>query len=131
MVCSMTHDEAVALFDRRRAAWLREDLRAYLDCFTDDLVFGSPAHDPPLDGRAAFAALVERSSTALRPVRFDVHAVATHGDLVLAEWTIEMAARADGRRIAWRGMSTARYREKRIAVWREYWDPAALARARS
>jgi ketosteroid isomerase-like protein len=122
------HSEAVALFDRRREAWLREDLADYLDCFAEDLEFGSPLHDPPLEGRAAFAELVARSNAAMRPVRFDVHALAAHDALVLAEWTITVAARVDGRRIRWRGMSVATYRsDGRITTWREYWNPADLA----
>jgi uncharacterized protein (TIGR02246 family) len=122
----LTHAEATALFDRRRRAWLAENLAAYLDCFTDDLVFGSPVHDPPLAGREAFADLVRRSSAALRPDAFDVHALAVHDSLVLAEWTIAVVVRTDGRAVRWRGMSSAQYRGERIAVWREYWDPATL-----
>jgi hypothetical protein len=124
-----THAEATALFDRRRTAWLAEDLDAYLACFCDDLVFASPVHTPPLRGRAAFAELVRRSSASLRPLAFDVHGLAVDGELVLAEWTIEVAARSDGRRIRWRGMSVATYRDGCIATWREYWNPADLAAA--
>ncbi|HWP65726.1 MAG TPA: nuclear transport factor 2 family protein [Candidatus Limnocylindria bacterium] len=122
-----TPDEIRTLFDRRRAAWLREDLPAYLACFADDLVFASPVHDPPLVGLPAFADLVRRSSAALRPESFDVHALAVDGEQVLAEWTITVEARAGGRRIRWRGMSIATYRpDGRIATWREYWNPADL-----
>jgi uncharacterized protein (TIGR02246 family) len=125
-----THDEIRSLFDRRRAAWLREDLPAYLDCFADDLVFGSPVHDPPLVGLTKFGELVRASAASMRPVSFDVHALAVHGDQVLAEWTITVEARAGGRRIRWRGMSVATYRaDGRIATWREYWNPADLAAA--
>jgi hypothetical protein len=126
----LTHADATTLFDRRREAWLREDLDAYLDCFADDLVFASPVHVPPLAGRPAFEALVRQSSSAMRPVAFDVHALAVHGDVVLAEWSIVAAVRADGRRVAWRGMSVATYRDGRIATWREYWNPADLAAGR-
>jgi len=123
-----THDEIRTLFDRRREAWLREDLQAYLDCFADELVFASPVHDPPLVGLAAFGDLVRASAAAMRPVSFEVHALAVHGDHVLAEWTISVEARAGGRRIRWRGMSIATYRtDGRIATWREYWNPADLA----
>lgn len=123
-----TQAEAVALFDRRREAWLRGDLAAYLDCFAEDLVFGSPVHNPPLVGRAAFAELVRRSHAAMRPVGFEVHALVADGALVLAEWTITVEARSDGGRLRWRGMSVATYRpDGRIATWREYWNPADLA----
>ena len=125
-----THDDIQALFDRRREAWLREDTAAYLACFADDLVFASPVHDPPLAGLPAFADLVGRSSAAMRPIAFEVHALATHGDQALAEWTITVEARAGGQRIRWRGMSVATYRpDGRIATWREYWNPADLAAA--
>lgn len=124
--CVTTYAQATALFDRRRAAWLREDLDAYLDCFAVDLVFASPVHDPPLRGRPAFAEVVRRSNAALRPCSFDVHALAVQDDVVLAEWSIAVEARADGRRLHWRGMSVATYRDERIATWREYWNPADL-----
>jgi len=126
----LTHADATRLFDRRRQAWLGEDLAAYLDCFAEDLVFGSPVHDPPLVGRAAFADLVRRSQSMLRPRAFDVHALAVHEAQVLAEWTIVVEGRTDARAIRWRGMSTALYRDDRIAVWREYWNPADLGAVR-
>jgi len=123
-----THADIQALFDRRREAWLHEDHTAYLACFADDLVFASPVHDPPLIGLPAFAELVHRSNAAMRPITFEVHALATQGDLVLAEWTITVEARGSGQRIRWRGMSIATYRpDGRIATWREYWNPADLA----
>ena len=125
----MTIDEARGLFDRRRRAWLAADLDAYLACFAEDLVFASPVHDPPLVGRPAFEALVRRSHAALEPRRFDVHALAVDGDDVLAEWTIEGRARGGDGVVRWRGMSVARYRDGRIATWREYWNPADVGLA--
>src|SRR5207302_7088531 len=35
-------DEARAVYDRRRAAWLAEDLDAYVACFADDVVLETP-----------------------------------------------------------------------------------------
>lgn len=124
----MTH-AAAARFDRRRLAWLAEDLEAYLDCWADDMRFASPVHDPPLVGRVAYAALVRRSAAAVRPVAFDVHHLAVDGDVVLAEWTIRIADRRSGREAGWDGMSRARYRDGLIADWREYWNPADVRAA--
>jgi uncharacterized protein (TIGR02246 family) len=123
----LTHAEAAALFDRRREAWLQEDLGAYLACWAEDMTFSSPLHDPPLEGRGAYAALVEQSATHVQPLRFDVHHVAAVGDVVLAEWTSTVVQRANGAPLGWDGMSRAQYRDGLITRWREYWDPAALA----
>src|SRR5262249_59141372 len=116
--------EARVLFARRVDAWLREDMDAYLACWADDMTFGSPSHPQPLQGRAAYAALVRGSATAIRPVRFDVAHLAVQGDVVLAEWEIDAEHRATGARLCWRGMSAAGYRGGRIGWWREDWEPA-------
>ncbi len=122
----LTHAEAAALFDRRREAWLAEDLDAYLACWDDDMTFGSPMHEPPLRGRDAYAALVRGSAAMVRPIGFDVHRLAVHDDAVLAEWTITAEHRPSGATMQWRGMSAATYRDGRIVRWREYWNPADL-----
>jgi len=118
-----TYAEAVTLFERRRDAWLRSDIDAYLALFADDMTFQSPLHAEPLRGRAAFADLVRQSMQFSRPVRFDFHCIAVHGDIVLAEWTIAIERRDAGRRIEWRGMSRATIRDGLIHEWREYWNP--------
>lgn len=122
-----THADAVALFDRRRLAWLREDLDGYLALWADDMTFGSPVHPDPLRGKPAFAELVRRSNAMSKPLRFDVTHLAVQGDMVLAEWSIAIGHRETGRVIAWDGMSVARFQDGLIQEWREYWNPAALA----
>lgn len=120
-----TRDEAVALFERRRQAWLREDVDAYLALWADDMTFQSPVHPEPL-GRAAFGDLIRQSAAFSRPLRFDFDHIAVHGPMVLAEWTIAIERRDSGQRIEWRGMSIAEIRDGLIYAWREYWNPAAL-----
>ncbi len=120
-------DEAVALFERRRQAWLAEDVDAYLALWAADMTFASPVHREGMRGRAAFADLVRRSLAAVRPIRFDVAHLAAVGSVVLAEWSIEVERRADGRRIAWTGMSTCEMRGGLITSWREYWDPREVS----
>ena len=123
----VSRDEAVALFERRRGAWLAGDLEEYLALWTEDMEFRSPVHAEPLRGREAFAELVRRSLEFARPLRFDFHEIAVVGDRVLAEWTIAIAPRGGEGEIEWRGMSIARLRDGRIAFWREYWNPADLS----
>ena len=119
-----THAEAVALFERRRDAWLRGDLDAYLALWADDMTFQSPVHAEPLRGRAAFADLVRLSFGFARPLAFDFAHIAVAGDVVLAEWRIAIERREGGRRIEWWGMSVAEVRGGLIHRWREYWNPA-------
>ena len=121
----MTRDDAVALFDRRRQAWLREDFDAYLALWAEDMTFQSPVHQEPL-GRAAFAELVRQSFAMSRPVRFDFAHIAVHESVVLAEWSIAIERRDNGRRIEWWGMSVCEIRNGLIRSWREYWNPLAL-----
>jgi ketosteroid isomerase-like protein len=118
-----SQEEAVALFARRRDAWLREDLDAYLALWAEDMTFQSPAHAEPLRSRAAFAELVRRSLASARPLRFDFTHIAVAGPMVLAEWRIGIERRDGGRRIEWSGMSVAEVRDGLIRTWREYWDP--------
>jgi uncharacterized protein (TIGR02246 family) len=122
-----THAEAVALFERRRRAWLAGDLDGYLALWAEDMRFRSPAHSEALSGREAFAALVRRSFELARPLRFEFTHLAVDGDTVLAEWVIAVERRADGRRVEWWGMSVAEVRDGLIHSWREYWNPADMA----
>ena len=120
----LTRDEAVALFARRRDAWLAGDLDAYLALWADDMRFQSPVHAEPLRGKAAFADLVRHSFAFARPVAFEFSHIAVVGDVVLAEWAIAVERREGGRRVAWSGMSVAEVRGGLIQWWREYWNPA-------
>ncbi|MEW6272763.1 MAG: nuclear transport factor 2 family protein [Thermodesulfobacteriota bacterium] len=126
----MTEAEARALFERRRDAWLANDLDAYLALFSEGLVFQSPSHPEPLRGWAAFAELVRRSAAAIEPRSFDFSHLAVTGDVVLAEWRITARHRPTGRPIEWWGMSVCRVRDGLIESWREYWNPADVAAAR-
>jgi len=121
----LSHEDALALFERRRRAWLDEDLDGYLALWTEDMTFQSPVHTEPLRGRDTFAELVRRSLATARPMRFDLEHLAVWGDVVLAEWCIAIERRGGGQ-VEWRGMSVAEMRDGRIAAWREYWNPVAL-----
>jgi uncharacterized protein (TIGR02246 family) len=127
----MTHtiEEARAVFERRRTAWLAEDVDGYLDCWVDDLVLETPGRDA-VRGRDAYEAMVRQSFAWAKPRAFEFHHVAVQGDVVLADWTISVERRHDHGVVEWRGMSAAELRDGRIVWWREFYDdPAALARA--
>lgn len=120
-------EEAAAQFERRRRAWLAEDLDGYLDCFTDDVALDLPGRSEPIHGRDRYERLVQGSFAWARPRAFDVHHLAVADDVVLAEWSIAVERREDGVGVGWRGMSACGFRDGRIAWWREHWDPAQLA----
>jgi ketosteroid isomerase-like protein len=125
---ALSTDEARAVFERRRAAWLAEDVPAYLDCWDHDLMIEMPHQS--VRGRAAYEELVRQSFAWARPRAFEIHHLAVDGDVALADWTISVDRRRDGAVVEWRGMSAARLHNGRIVWWREYYkDPEALARA--
>ena len=124
MAADLTRDEAVELFERRRAAWLAADAAAYLALWAEDMTFQSPVHDEPLVGKAAYAELINRSLSMIKPVAFIFHQIAVVGDRVLAEWDAELEWKEDGRRSSWRGMSVCTIHDDLITSWREYWNPA-------
>jgi ketosteroid isomerase-like protein len=121
-------EDARALFERRRAAWLAEDAVGYLALFADALVMQLPGRAEPIRGKAAYARLVAASFARLRPVSWEFHRLAVDADHVLSEWTIAGEERASGRAVRWRGMSICRVEAGVIHEWREYWDPAALGK---
>ena len=120
----LAYNEAVELFERRRLAWLAEDIDAYLDLWAEDVSFQSPPYPEPLKGKAAYAELVRYAATMVRPIAFDVLYLAVHDDMVLGEWRITIEYRADGQRRTYEGMSRATIRHGLITEWREYWNPA-------
>ncbi len=118
--------EARALFDRRLRAWVAGDVDGYLALWAPDMVFSSPVH-PEVRGRDAYARLIAASMAAVTPRAFTIRELAVDGDVVLAEWSMAVDRRADGRRLEWTGMSACAIRGGLIAWWREYWNPAAFA----
>jgi limonene-1,2-epoxide hydrolase len=120
--------EARAVFERRVAAWLEEDVVGYLACWDDDLVIQMPGRT--VRGRDAYEGLVRQSFAWARPRAFAIHHLAVDGDVALADWTISVNRRSDEAVVEWRGMSAAELRDGRIVWWREYYeDPEALVRA--
>jgi ketosteroid isomerase-like protein len=120
----LTIERAQELFDRRRDAWLAQDVEAYLDLFAPGLEITMPGRDEPVRGIEPYTDIVRRSFAWAAPEAFTFHALAVAGDAVLAEWTISVRRREDDARFEWHGMSIARIDDDgRIGRWREYWDP--------
>ena len=113
-------DDARAVFDRRVAAWLAQDVDAYVACWHDDMRIEMPSGT--IEGAAKYRKLVDASFAWAAPVSFDVHHLAVDGDasIVFTDWTIRARRRDDGVEIGWRGLSVCEFRDERITWWREH-----------
>jgi ketosteroid isomerase-like protein len=126
-VAELTVDEAAELFERRRRAWLKADVDAYLACFAEDLEITVPGRAEPIRGLGTYEKLVRASFAWARPRSFEfLHLAVTGEGVVLAEWSITTERVEDGGVSAWQGMSACAIGDGRIAWWREHWDPAQL-----
>ena len=112
--------EARAVFDRRVAAWLAEDVDAYLACWHDDMRIEMPSG--AIESAAKYRKLVDASFRWAAPVSFVVHRLAVDDETGsgLADWTIRARRRADDVEIEWRGLSVCELRDGRITWWREH-----------
>src|SRR3990172_346275 len=126
---ALTLADARALFDRRRAAGLGEDVDVSLGCFSDDVVLEVPGRT--VRGREEYEPMARSSLAWAQPREFEFHHVAVgDDDVVMADWTITVERRSDGTAVSWRGMSACTIVDGRITWWREYYeDPVALGKA--
>ena len=117
---TITVDEARDVFARRVAAWLAEDVDAYLGCWHDDMRIEMPTG--VIEGAARYRKLVVGSFAWAAPVAFDVHYLAVDGsnDLVFADWTIRARRREDDVLVEWHGLSVCELKAGRISWWREH-----------
>ena len=107
------------LFARRVDAWLRADIDAYMDCWSDDMVIDLPTGR--IVGKERYRKLVEAGFGWAAPVAFDVHHIAfADAGVVLADWTIRARRRDDGVVVTWNGLSVCEFRAEKIAWWREH-----------
>lgn len=118
----MERSDAVALIEKRRDAWLNEDLDTYLGLTAEDYVVEVDGKED-VRGRAALEEMVRRNFRRFRPVAWEFHEVAVHGSKVLAEWTVTLEARATGDRWSMNAMSICELHDGVIWWWREYRQP--------
>ncbi len=115
----MDRSDAVALIEKRRDAWLNEDLETYLGLTAEDYVVEVDGKED-VRGRAALETMVKRNYERFRPVAWDFHEIAVHDSKVLAEWTVTLESRATGDRFSLRAMSIGEIRDGVLVWWREY-----------
>ena len=118
----MHRAEAVALVEKRRDAWLSEDVDTYLSMFSDDFAFSVNGVEV-IKGRSALENGVRRSYLRFRPISWEFFDIAVHGRNVLTEWTVTMEERTTGVQRSIRAMSICEVREGLTHWQREYQFP--------
>lgn len=118
----MAHAE---LIDRYYAAWMRDDIEAVLALCTDDLI----AVNVPigaLHGKAAVRDFLLKFGRGMQQKRYDVELVIESGDSAMVEG-VESYVK-DGKTVRLPYMSRFRFRDGRIAEWRDYFDLQTVLR---
>jgi ketosteroid isomerase-like protein len=115
----MERAEAVAFIEKRRDAWLREDINTYLRMFHDDFTFTVNGVEV-VRGRLALENAIRRSYLRFRPAGWEFSEIAVDGQHVLAEWVATTEERATGVTRSIRAMSVCEMHDG-LTVWqREY-----------
>ena len=115
----MDRAAGVAHLRKRREAWLREDVDAYLSLFDENFAFSANGVEL-INGRHALENAVHRSYLRYRPLAWEFHEIAVHGSTVLSEWTVTMEERATKTVRSLRAMSVCEIQDG-LTVWqREY-----------
>ena len=121
----MDRAQAVAIIEKRRVAWLSEDLDTYLSLFSDDFAFYVNGIELTR-GRSALENAVRRSYLRFRPVSWEFHEVAVHDSTVLAEWTVTTEVRTTGAKRSIRAMCICEISDGLITCQREYQSPLEI-----
>ena len=116
----MSREQASAFVEAYGRTWERWDFDAWVDLFTDDVVYVEHATQPPVVGRAALAAYVRKEAAEQGTVRVRMGAPLAEGDRVAGEFWVTAANDADG--ITLVGSFIARLApDGRCSHFREYW----------
>lgn len=102
-------------------AWNRLDYDDIYGAMTDDIFYHNIPMEP-CDGMAEVKAFFDSGAFNFEEAQWDVHHIATTGDVVLTERTDRF--KMNGQWIAIRVMGTFEIRDGKIAKWRDYFDLA-------
>jgi len=114
----MDHDDAMALLEKRRVAWLQQDVDAYLSLFSEDFVSSDGVEQ--INGRAAWEEVVRRSDERASPISWEFHAVGVDGSKILAEYTFTVEPKGTGVRRSVHGMSISEVRDGVFTSHRDF-----------
>jgi len=115
---SIVHD-----FER---AFNRQDVKALLDCFTEDASYHDNFYGAH-SGQVGLRAMFERMFHEGRDYAWKMDVIVDAPTRAASEWTFsyvvtDVIPRSAGRKIGFRGMSLFELRNGKIHAYREYWD---------
>jgi ketosteroid isomerase-like protein len=118
------------LFEAFTETSVRRDPAAFVDLFTDDAEMVFPFSDLVYRGKEAIRARVDEpwKTSPIRVREFADRSVLATADAAVAEYTIQCTS--GGHDFAVRGILRLAVRDGKIASFREYLDPTALAAVR-
>lgn len=115
------------------AAFLRGDMGAIMAALTDDIVWITPGTDVPTTGarrgKAEVARFFEQVSATWNFTAFDPQEYVESGDTVVAIGTYAGTARATGASFEANWTMVWKFRDGKVAYFREYTDTEAMAGA--
>jgi len=125
------------VFARMRDNWLSDAPTFEGDLLADDVViempFAAPGRPDRIVGRDAFVAFASAGRAAL-PIRFDdCHTTAVHEtadpEVIVVEYELAATLTTTGVSASAPFVGVLRVRDGRVAGWREYQNPLAMALA--
>ena len=116
--CGMDYDDAMAMMEKRRAAWLQQDVEAYVSLFSEDFAFSDGVEQ--VRGRVAWEQVIRANNERSSPISWEFHDVAVHGSNILAEWTVTIEPKGTGATLSLHGMSISAARDGVFTSHHEY-----------
>jgi limonene-1,2-epoxide hydrolase len=118
----MTHTELIHVY---YAAWIRDDIEAVLALCTDDLVAVNVPIGP-VRGKAAVREFLQKFGRGMQHKRYTVEQILESGDSAMVEGVEHYVK--DGKSVSLPYMTRFRFRDGKIAEWRDYFDLQTVLR---
>jgi len=118
----VTHSDLIHTY---YAAWVRDDLEAVLALCTDDLVAVNVPIGP-VRGKQAVREFLTKFGRGMQQKRYAVERIIESGDSAMVEG-VEHYVR-DGKSVSLPYMSRFKFRDGKIAEWRDYFDLQTVLR---
>lgn len=113
------------LINQYYAAWLRDDLEAVLALCTEDLVAVNVPLGP-IRGKQAVREFLTKFGRGMQQKQYEIERILESGDYATVEG-VERYVK-DGKAVSLPYLSSFRFRDDKIAEWRDYFDLQTVLR---